>query len=200
MSDKYKIKGVTVTLSNGITLQVEVEKLENLKDLVDDLKSTGLSNFILKPVEKDDTSNKGKGKGKEKSDDDDDEDEDESPIAKVELRADLNNGVLTSKKVLGFKNEIPQLYRPGTIVPTEALLVLLFAIENGLNINKISFDEFKAIFDGQGIKSGTPLSMLITNVKNSNYLDKKSYDTERQLSLSSKGAAKAKEILKKLVK
>jgi hypothetical protein len=124
----------------------------------------------------------------------------DNPLSKVELRADLEDGTLSSKKVLGFKNGIPQLFKPGSIAPTDSLLVLLFAIENGLNVTKISFDEFKAIFEGQGIKSGTPLNMLTTNVKNANYIDKKTYDNDRHLTLSSKGAAKAKEILKKLVK
>ncbi len=193
MADKYKIKEVNVALTNGITVKVEIEKIEDLKDLIDDLKNIGLLDLTAKPADKGEQSIKNKREKEENSDDD-------NPLSKVELRADLDEGILTSKKVLGFKNGIPQLFKPGSIAPTESLLVLLFAIENGLNLTKISFDEFKAVFEGQGIKSGTPLNMLTTNVKNSNYIDKKTYDNDRHLTLSSKGADKAKEILKKLVK
>jgi hypothetical protein len=193
MADKYKIKEVNVALTNGITVKVEIEKIENLKDLIDDLKTIGLLDLSAKPADKPEQQIKNK---KEKEEDN----HDDNPLSKVELRADLDGGILTSKKVLGFKNGIPQLFKPGSIAPTESLLVLLFAIENGLNLTKISFDEFKAIFEGQGIKSGTPLNMLTTNVKNANYIDKKTYDNDRHLTLSSKGADKAKEILKKLVK
>lgn len=193
MSDKYKIVEVNVALKNGITVKVEIDKIESLKDLIDDLKNIGLLDLSAKPGDKDDNLNK---KNKEKET----EENDDNPLLKVELRADLDDGVLSSKKVLGFKNGIPQLFKPGNITPSESLLVLLFAIENGLSISKISFDEFKAIYEGQGIKSGTPLNMLTTNIKNSNYIDKKTYDNDRHLTLSSKGADKAKEILKKLVK
>jgi hypothetical protein len=193
MADKYKIKEVNVALTNGITVKVEIEKIENLKDLIDDLKTIGLLDLSAKPAGKAEQPIRNK---KEKEEDE----VDDNPLSKIEIRADLDAGILTSKKVLGFKNGIPQLFKPGGIAPTESLLVLLFAIENGLNVTKIAFDEFKAIFEGQGIKSGTPLNMLTTNVKNANYIDKKTYDNDRHLTLSSKGADKAKEILKKLVK
>jgi hypothetical protein len=49
MADKYKIKEVNVTLANGITVKVEIEKIENLKDLIDDLKCIGLLDLNVKP-------------------------------------------------------------------------------------------------------------------------------------------------------
>jgi Mn-dependent DtxR family transcriptional regulator len=41
--------------------------------------------------------------------------------------------------------------------------------------------------------------MLLSNLKNSNYIDKKAYSTDRTLTLTAKGEKKAIEVLKSLI-
>jgi hypothetical protein len=81
----------------------------------------------------------------------------------------------------------------------EAPLVLLHAVETGLRNSAIEYDSFKALYEDQNIKSGTPLSMLMTNLRNAGYLDKKEYREHRKLRLTPQGDKKAIEILKTLV-
>jgi hypothetical protein len=101
---------------------------------------------------------------------------------------------------LAFKDDVPQLLRPSAFNKAmEAALVLLHAVETGLRNSTIEYESFKALYEDQNIKSGTPLSMLITNLRNLGYLDKKEYRDSRKLRLTPKGDKKAIEILKKLI-
>lgn len=117
----------------------------------------------------------------------------------MEMRSDLPQGTLSTKKIVAFKNGVPQLLRT-TIYEsvTDAVLVLLYAVEIGLKNNSIAYDEFKPLYEGQGLKTGSSLPMLLNNLKNSGYLDKKQYDANRTLALSPKGADKAIDVLKSL--
>ena len=48
------------------------------------------------------------------------------------------------------------------------------------------------------MKSGTPLAMLMTNLRNSGYLGKNIYKSDRRLRLTAKGDKRAREILRQL--
>src|ERR1700683_996673 len=125
----------------------------------------------------------------------------DSPESRIETRSDLHSGCLRQKSILAFKDGIPQLLRPTTFgTVSDAALILIFAIEAGLKKTAISFDDFKALYDAQNIKSGSPLSMLLTNLKNAGYIDKSQYSSNRTVRLTAKGEKKATDVLAQVVK
>lgn len=183
----YKITGVTVEVRPGVTLTVEISSPADLKQLLDDLNEEGLGTATL-------TSKKRQApeKSPEKA-------EDESPVGRIETRAGLPSGKLASAKVLAFKDETPQLLRPGGFSSvSDATLALVYAVEIGLKKPSIPYDEFKDLYDAQNIKSGSALPMLLTNLRNAGYVDKKAYAADRTVRLTAKGATRAEEVIKGL--
>lgn len=197
MAQSYKIKEVNIQLASGINLTVEVDSVQQLKELITDLKQVELLNF--KASERKRNNENDEEKPDEKIDKENKLDSD-NPLTNIEEKAELQANSLTAKKVLGFKNENPQILKPTSIKSADAILILLFALEYGLNKAKVSLDEFKTIYESQGIKSGSPLSMTVNNLKNLNYLDKKVYDSSRELTLNARGVDKTKQLLKDMTK
>jgi hypothetical protein len=121
---------------------------------------------------------------------------DDTPASRLEMKSSIPAGSLLKSNILAFKDGAPQLLRPNAFKnTTEAVLALVFAVESGLKSPKIDYESFKGLFESQNIKSGSPLSMLLNNLKNSGYLDKKAYDTDRTVVLSARGEQKAIEVL-----
>lgn len=126
--------------------------------------------------------------------------EDASPEHDVETRAGLERGVLRKSKILAFKDGTPQLLQPGKFASiSDAVLVLIYAIEHGLKKRGIPFDDFKGVFDLQNVKSGSPLTMILNNARRSSYLDDKAYVSDRTVRLSAKGEQKASETLRDVI-
>ncbi len=124
----------------------------------------------------------------------------DSPESRIETRSDLPSGSLRQKSILAFKDGIPQLLRPPILgAVSDAALILIFAIEAGLKKTAISFEDFKALYDAQNIKSGSPLSMLLTNLKNAGYIDKNQYSSNRTVRLTAKGEKKATDVLAQVI-
>jgi hypothetical protein len=189
MSDKYILKEVHIELQPGVKLVAEISSLEALQSLLTELKSKNLSAVLKKEFKQE------KEEGKKETDTLPD-----TPAARVEVNAELAKGSLLKSNVLAFKDGVPQLLRPGVFkTVVEASLILLHAVETGLRTSALEYDNFKALYEAQNIKSGTPLAMLMTNLRNSGYLDKKEYHQSRKLRLTPKGDRKAIEILKTVV-
>ncbi|NUQ83465.1 MAG: hypothetical protein HUU11_02020 [Anaerolineales bacterium] len=187
MTSNFRLREVRIEIQPGVTLIADVSDISELKELLQFLSSENVmtlqapSNENAKEIFSQPDSN-------------------EDPNSILELRAELPQGSLLTKKVLAFKNSVPQLLRTGLYGNvTEAILVLLYAIETGLKSPSISYDSFKPLYEGQGLKSGSSLPMLLNNLKNTGYIDKKLYDGDRTLSLSPKGNQKAIEVLKSIV-
>jgi hypothetical protein len=190
MAEDYKIREVHIEVRPGITVLADVSSLADLKKLLADLASEGIAHIepaAVKLKEK-------QAEHQQKLEQNDD------PSSLLELRAGLSSGTLKSSNVLAFKDDVPQLLRPNSFSKvTDATLVLLFAIEAGLKRNTTDFESFKGLYEGQNIKSGSPLPMLVTNLRNAGYLDKKVYAADRSLRLTAKGERKAVEVLKSQV-
>lgn len=184
----YKLREVRVTLANGAVVTAEVNNVDDLQELLSHLGQCGFTPMVPKT---DDVSEK--PSKVEHSDSD-------SPEVRVETRASLAVGSLRTKSVLAFKDGVPQLLLPNAFGSVaDASVALLFAVEAGLKKNSLEFDAFKGLYESQNIKSGSPLSMLLTNLRNAQYLDSKLYSAERKVRLTAKGEAKAIEVLKDLV-
>ena len=185
MTDSYTFKEVQVTLQPGVTLVVQVENISALKKLLKDLQSAQIFSqqiFI---------------EAKPKIDQ---QDSDDTPEHRIEIKADLPSGKIAGSNILAFKDNVPELPKASALSVTDAVLILLFALETGLKKSKIDYETFKALYEAQNIKSGSPLAMLITNFKNSSYIDKKIYTEEKGLRLTAKGEKQAIDALKKAVK
>lgn len=181
----YKLKEIQVTLSSGAMMTATVETIEDVKGLLNELGQLGLGTA-------DSLTRETQARAEESPNTDGDK-----PEERVEARAGLPSGSLRSKTVLAFKDGVPQLLRPSSFSSvSDASVALLFSVETGLKKNSLEFDAFKALYESQNIKSGSPVSMLITNLKNAQYLDAKLYSSERKVRLTAKGETKAIEVLK----
>ena len=186
MSEAYKLKEVHIQMQDGVTLIAEVSSVAAVRALLDELGGGDIKvikhKATLKPPQ---YNNKEEGS--------------DSPAARLESKAELTGGSLGAKKVLAFKDDVPELLKANTISITDAVLILLFAVETGLRKNKIEYESFKGLYEAQNIKSGSPLAMTVTNLRNAGYLDKKVYENEKSLRLTAKGESKAIEVLKSAV-
>lgn len=190
MENSYKLREIRITLNPGVELIAEVQSIKDVKKLLEDLKIEDFNPIITNPP----LVNPPAPLNTNEQNFDD-------PNTIIELQANLEQGSLLDKKILAFKDFIPQLLRPNLFSNiTDALLVLLFAVEVGLKNKSISYEAFKSLYDGQSIKSGSSLSMLLNNIKNAQYLDKNNYDKDRTLVLTPKGAQKSIEILNAIIK
>lgn len=187
MSEKYTLREVRVEILPGVYLIADVTSLDGLSQLLADLKNASL--LTPQPPKKQE--------GKKEQEQKVITPFDDTPAGKIETNAQIPAGSLLSKNVLAFKDDLPQFLRPSAFkAATEAALVLIHAVETGLKTTFIDYDSFKGLYESQNIKSGTPLPMLLTNLRNSGYLDKKMYKDGRQLRLTPKGDKRAIEILR----
>lgn len=188
MSEKYKIKEVQILLQSGVSLIADIDSIDGLESILKDLSANGFyledkKKSLLPPLKQEAKFQPGI----------------DEAGSRVETKASLPQGALTKAKIIAFKDKIPQLLRPNIFSNvTEAMLVLLFSVESGLQTSKVNYDSFKGLFEAQNIKSGSPMRMLLTNLRNSGYLNKKAYSEDKSLSLTAKGESKAIEVLKSL--
>lgn len=193
MAADYRIREVRVDLGSGVVVIAEVVSIEGIGALVEDLRSKGLepTGFDEDISRKTEAKKQPTGKIPKAGSDED------SPAGLVEVRVGLAAGSLLSAKVLAFKDGVPQLLRPSTF-PTvsDATIALIYALEIGVRNTKIAYEDFEAVFDAQNIKTGTPLPMLLSNLKNAGYVDKAAYGSNRTVRLTAKGEQKAEQVLK----
>ena len=189
---RVKFRELRIQLETGVTVIVEVSSTQDIIEAITELRAQDLlkGGNIADPV-LDKKEHTPPHLGSRSGD----------PASLVETRADLPAGSLNAANLLAFKDGVPQLLRPSVFsTVSDAALALLFAVEIGLGKAGVSFDNFKPLYDGQNIKTGTALSMLLTNLRNGGYLDKKAYTGDRTIRLTAKGEKKAIEVFKALVK
>jgi hypothetical protein len=183
MNPHIKYKELQIKIAEGITLIAEVTNKEDVKAVIEDLADLAM------PLKKN-LFDSGHAN---------DETPDDGPERNLELRAGLSAGSLKLRNILAFKDGNPQLLRPSVFNSiSDATLTLIFAVEAGLKTSTISLDDFKVLYDAQNIKSGSQLSMLLNNLKNSGYIDKGQYNNDRTIRLTAKGEKKATEVLSKI--
>jgi hypothetical protein len=192
MSTDYKIREVRVAIGQGVTVIVEVSSVDEIGGLLKDLRSRGFEPTDFEA----ETLSKAQNKKPPAAQLLKQAPEPDTPEGLVETRADLSAGSLATAKVLAFKDGVPQLLRPGTFSSvSDATLALIYALEVGVKNTNIAYEDFKAVFEAQNIKTGTPLPMLLSNLKNSGYVDKAAYGSNRTVRLTAKGEKKAEEVL-----
>lgn len=183
----YKITAVTIEIKPGVILTAEISSPAELKQLLTDLDQEGFDSLSQMP------------KGRETQSDVQKLSSSDTPISRIETRASLPPGKLVSAKALAFKDGSPQLLRPSAFASvSDATLSLLYAVEIGLQKPSIPYDDFKDLYDAQNIKSGSALPVLLTNLRNTGYIDKKTYTANRMIRLTAKGVTKAEEVIKNL--
>lgn len=186
MSQRIEYRELQIKIGDGVTLTVGVTTKADIKEVLADLAEfeVGL------PIKLHD-------KARALDDSPRDAPRDDSPEKRLEMRAGLDEGSLRTKNVLAYKDGVPQLLRPASFASvSDAALILIFSVEAGLKKSSISIDEFKTLYDEQNIKSGSQLSMMLNNLKNSGYIDKAQYSQHRSIRLTAKGEKKATEVLR----
>ena len=181
MADAVKYRELRIEIRKGVTLVIDVASRADIDAALADLANLNVKIDAASEDEDEDS-----GKQRENL---------ETADSRLETRAALPPDSLKKKGILVIKDGVPQLLRPGSFSVSDAALVLMFAVEAGTKRPSVSFDEFKAIFDQQNVKSGSPLSMLLNNLKNSGYIDKAAYTKDRTVRLTGKGEKKATEVL-----
>jgi hypothetical protein len=182
MAEEYVLREVRLHLSDTVTLIADVKSFDGLKALIKDAANAqGLS------VPEADPNAVPKGSGGIPND----------PARRIETRAGLQAGSLDRLELIAFKDNVPQVLRPGALSVVDAVLLLIFAVETGLQKTKLDYDVFKSLYEAQNIKSGSPLAMRVTDLRTQGYIDKAVYTQDRSIRLTAKGEKKAIEVLKK---
>lgn len=180
----YTITRAEISLAAGVKVVADVGSVEDINKLLADLKAAGLGGPVAEKLE--DVRPSGQA-------------DTEEPSRKIETQAGLEEGRLQSAKILAIKDGVPQFLQKNVFSTfTDAVLVLMYALEVGLKQNPVAYDDFSSLFESQNLKASSPLSMLVTNLRNASYLDSRAYSDGRKLRLTAKGEAKAVEVLKKL--
>jgi len=186
----YKITSIRVEIRPGVFITAEASGPEDVKHFLDDLKKQGLLVDEGPLVDRPPTRHQSTPPASK---------DEESPEARLASRASIPIAALRTAKILAFKDGTPQLFRPGMFGSvSDATLSLMYAAEIGLKKSSITYDDFKVLFEAQNIKSGSPLPMLLSNLHNGGYIDKKAYSSDRTVRLTAKGEKKAEEVLKSL--
>ena len=184
----YKITAATVEVRPGVTLTVEVSSAADLKQLLADLEKEGFKAATV--VER---------KVETRAPQPPVPELDESPASRIETRDSLPPGRLAAARLIAFKDGTPQLLRPGAFESvSDATLSLLYVAEIGGKKSSMAYDDFKDLYDAQNIKSGSALPVLLTNLRNAGYIDKKAYWADRTIRLTAKGSNKAEHVIKAL--
>ncbi len=182
----YTITRAEVTLKGGIKVVADVDSAEGIRALAADLEAAGLGEPVVE-----------KGGGRP-NDEERRVNVGGDPASMIETQAGLDAGRLAASKIMAIKDGVPQILQKSQFsTVTDAVLVLMFALEVGLKQNPVNYEDFAALFEDQNLKSGSPLSMLVTNLRNSSYFDNRAYADGRRLRLTAKGEQKAIEVLKK---
>lgn len=192
MSETYKIREAHVQVSPNVTIIVELNSLDAVKQLITDFSKHGLLPVEQIKITQSKTQQSFEAKVQDSLD---------TPIARAETRAGVPKGSFASTNILAYKDDIPQLIKPAVFgAVSDAALVLLFSVEAGLKKSSIDYEAFKGLYESQNIKSGSSLPMLLNNLKNANYIDKKAYNTDRIVRLTAKGERRAIDVLKEVCK
>jgi hypothetical protein len=189
MAEDYRIREARIRIQPGVVLIAEVSTINGLKSLLRDLQN---EQIFAQQQRKESLTTVKKVESQVIHDD---------PLERMAIRAGLPTGVLKDSNVLAIKDGLPQLLRPSAFgAVTEATLLLLYSVEVGMKVNPVDFDAFKGIYDAQNIKSGSPLPVLLTNLRNGGYINKELYLSHRQVQLTAKGEKKAIEVMKAQLK
>ena len=184
----YKITAVMVEVKPGVTMTVELSSPADLKQLLADLEKEGFKAATV--VDR---------KTETRTPSPPPSEPDETPASRIETRISLAPGKLAAAKLIAFKEGNPQLLRPGAFESvSDTTLSLLYVAEIGRKKSSMSYDDLKDLYDAQNIKSGSSLPMLLTNLRNAGYIDKKAYGADRTIRLTPKGATKAEQVIKAL--
>lgn len=121
----------------------------------------------------------------------------EDPTERVANRLDIDAAKLRDAKLFGIKGEKVQIFKAQKFAPFEAVLAISFVSEIGIGKTALSYEELKEAYQESHIKSGSPLYMIISNIGNQGYIDKKRYESQKEIVLIAKGVEKVKEAIEK---
>lgn len=188
MTAPYKIRELQIPVEGGAMVIIEVGSLDGVRAALEAFSESGLA--VAAPIRPPAPPTPATPSTEDNGDDG------ESPEARIAQQIGATTADVTKAGLLGFKNSTPQILKPQDHSVTDALVLLLYAMEVGQGTTKVAYEDFKELYEAQNIKSNSPLSMRITDLRNGGYVDKKIYKQDRSLSLTAKGQKKAVEYIK----
>jgi hypothetical protein len=121
----------------------------------------------------------------------------EDPLEKIALRLDMPGDKLRSASLFGVKAGKVQILRTQKFAASEALMAICFVSEIGVGRPALSYEDLKEAFEESRVRSKSPLYMIISNLGNLGYIDKKRYDSQQEVVLTAKGETKVREAITK---
>ena len=117
------------------------------------------------------------------------------PLSLFATQLELDPASLKDSKLISITNQTAQILKPTALSSTESCYLLLAAYEYALGKSSITYEEWKEICEASKIKSKMPFHKIANNAKNYGHINKKSYDTSKEIILDPKGL----ELIKKAI-
>jgi hypothetical protein len=121
----------------------------------------------------------------------------EDPLERIALRLDVPGDKLRTANLFGVKGDKVQILKTQKFTASEAVMAICLVSETGLGRPALSYEDLKEAFQESSIKSKSPLYMIISNLGNLGYIDKKRYDSQAEVVLTAKGEAKVGQAISK---
>lgn len=121
----------------------------------------------------------------------------DDPLALFATQLDVDYDEFKKSKLISIKNQTAQILKPTALTPSESCYLLLAAAEYALGKSSISYEDWKELCDASKIKSKMPFYKFVNNAKNYGQINKKSYDSSKEIILEPKGLETVKNAVSK---
>ena len=122
----------------------------------------------------------------------------DDPVKLLAMGLEMDIDKFRELELIGIKNENIQILKPNKLTPSENGLLILAASEFGLHRKSLPYEEWKELCEASNIKSKTTFGKIANNAKNYKHIDKKKYETEQVMVLTSIGINVLKKALDKM--
>lgn len=123
----------------------------------------------------------------------------EEPLQRI--ADDLNTNIerISDSKIVAFKPGVdkPQIIGASRFSPENGALIILYSFEIGLKKHFVSSEEANEVYEDCHYKVGSIAARTIPVLKQRDLIDKKKYESSKELTLSPKGLETARRLFKK---
>jgi hypothetical protein len=120
----------------------------------------------------------------------------EDPYTRMATDLGVNADELRAARLIGFKNEKPQILAPAKFAtPEKGCLALFYAFEMGLDKSPIAFEEGEEAFTMSRYTVAFA-GRVLNNLKIANKINRARYDSAHEIVLAPSGVEDAREIIR----
>lgn len=180
-------------LAKGLSYDITIERRTQMHDLSNDIDG------IINEISKSKLITAETSIVKEKTTPQFPEKAEVNPIQLLAMKLGVDENAFEKLKIISIKNETAQILKPSLLKPSENCYLLLAASEFVLHRESLPYDEWKLLCEASNIKSKTPFVHIVKNAKNYGHIDKKLYESSRQVTLSPRGVEVITKALQNLI-